>query len=128
MKTAPAEPVWLDADLKRVAQIISNLLNNAAKYTPPGGRIELAASVADGMVAIRISDTGIGIAASMLPRIFELFTQVDGAAERSQGGLGVGLALARQLAEMHGGHISVESPGTDGGAVFTVHLPVVAAG
>jgi signal transduction histidine kinase len=122
--TAPAEPVWLDADLTRVAQIISNLLNNAAKYTPPGGRIDLAASVADGMVAIRISDTGIGIAAAMLPRIFELFTQVDGAAARSQGGLGVGLALSRQLAQMHGGDIAVESPGTNGGAVFTLHLPV----
>jgi signal transduction histidine kinase len=114
--TVPGNIVWLDADATRVAQIISNLLNNAAKYTPPGGQIELVGEKIGNAVAIRVIDTGIGIPAAMLPKIFELFTQVDGAIERSQGGLGVGLALARQLAEMHGGRIEVESPGKDGGS------------
>jgi signal transduction histidine kinase len=122
--TAPAHPVWLDADLTRVAQIISNLLNNAARYTPAGGRIELTAHVADGQAVVRVSDSGVGIPAAMLSRIFDLFTQGDGAAERSQGGLGVGLALSRQLAAMHGGQITVASPGIHGGSDFTLWLPL----
>jgi signal transduction histidine kinase/CheY-like chemotaxis protein len=122
--TVPGNIVWLNVDVTRVAQIISNLLNNAAKYTPQGGKIELVAEVVGSEVQIRITDTGIGIPAAMLPRIFELFTQVDHAAERSQGGLGVCLALARQLAEMHEGGIEVASPGEKGGSVFTLRLPV----
>ncbi|HEX8786444.1 MAG TPA: ATP-binding protein, partial [Telluria sp.] len=121
--TMPGNIVWLDADVTRVVQIISNLLNNAAKYTPPGGRIDLVAELVDGEAVIRIIDSGIGVPPAMLPKIFDLFTQVDGAAERSQGGLGVGLALSRRLAEMHGGCIEAESPGEPGGSVFTLRLP-----
>ena len=124
--TLPDEAVWLDADLTRLAQIVSNLLNNAAKYTPPGGRIDLAAHIAGGDVLIRVSDTGIGIAPAMQSSIFELFTQVDAGMERSQGGLGVGLALAKQLAEMHAGGIEVASPRPGGGSVFTLRLPLAA--
>ncbi|MGB9110255.1 MAG: ATP-binding protein, partial [Telluria sp.] len=122
--TMPGTPVWLNADPTRIAQIVSNLLNNAAKYTPQDGKIDLVADADETSVTIRISDNGIGIDAAMLPRIFDLFTQVDGAIERSQGGLGVGLALARRLAEMHGGHIGAESAGPNAGAVFTLTLPV----
>jgi signal transduction histidine kinase/ActR/RegA family two-component response regulator len=124
--TLPGTAVWLNADMTRVAQIISNLLNNAAKYTPPGGDIELVAEVVGGEVVVRVIDSGIGIPAAMLPRIFELFTQVDGSAERSKGGLGVGLALAKRLAEMHDGSVEVESPGDQAGAVFTLRLPIMA--
>jgi len=120
----PGTPVWLDADPTRIAQIVSNLLNNAAKYTPQGGKIDLVADADQGSVRIRIADNGIGIEAAMLPHIFDLFTQVDGASERSQGGLGVGLALARRLAEMHGDRIDADSPGKDAGAAFTLTLPV----
>ena len=122
--TMPGTPVWLNADPTRIAQIVSNLLNNAAKYTPQDGKIDLVADADETSVTIRISDNGIGIDAAMLPRIFDLFTQVDGAIERSQGGLGVGLALARSLAEMHGGRIGAESAGPNAGAVFTLTLPV----
>ncbi len=125
--TMPGNVVWLEADVTRVAQIVSNLLNNAAKYTPPGGQIELIAEAQDGEVAIRIVDNGIGIAPDMLPRIFDLFTQVDGGAARSQGGLGVGLALARRLADMHGGSIAAESAGAMAGSVFTLRLPAAQA-
>jgi CheY-like chemotaxis protein len=121
--TVPGNIVWLDADATRVAQIVSNLLNNAAKYTPKGGQIELVAEASGDEVVIRVTDNGIGIPEAMLPKIFELFTQVDRSNERSQGGLGVGLALARQLAEMHGGRIGVESPGRQGGSDFILRLP-----
>jgi CheY-like chemotaxis protein/two-component sensor histidine kinase len=125
--TVPGNIVWLDADLTRVAQIISNLLNNAAKYTPPGGQIDLVAETDGREVAIRVIDNGIGIPAAMLPKIFDLFTQVDASIERSQGGLGVGLALARQLTAMHGGRIDVASPAGESGSVFTLRLPMAAA-
>ena len=125
--TVPVDAVWLNVDVTRIAQVISNLLNNAAKYTPAGGRIELAAEVVADEVAIRVSDTGIGIAPAMLPRIFELFTQADRSDTRSQGGLGVGLALAQHLAEMHEGHIEAASAGEGRGSVFTLRLPTAAA-
>ena len=122
--TMPGNIVWLHVDAIRVVQIISNLLNNAAKYTPRGGQIKLLAEVIETQVVIRIIDTGIGIPAAMLSKIFDLFTQVDGVAERSKSGLGVGLALSRKLAEMHEGCIEVESLGEERGAVFTLRLPV----
>lgn len=122
--TMPCTKVWLNADPTRISQIISNLLNNAAKYTPQGGKIDLKADVEEDIARIRIADNGIGIEQAMLPGIFDLFTQVDGSIERSQGGLGVGLALARRLAEMHGGRIDVESAGKNAGAAFTFTLPV----
>jgi signal transduction histidine kinase/ActR/RegA family two-component response regulator len=122
--SVPGGVVYLDVDATRVVQIISNLLNNAAKYTSNGGRLDLVAEVIGDEVLIRIIDTGIGIAPEMLPRIFELFSQVDRAAERSQSGLGVGLALARHLAQLHGGSIDVASAGANRGSVFTLRLPV----
>jgi signal transduction histidine kinase len=120
----PGDPLWIDADLTRIAQVVSNLLNNAAKYTPPGGQIRLMVVDEDTQVAISVFDNGIGIAAPMLPKIFDLFTQVEGAVERSRGGLGIGLALARQLVEMHSGSIEAQSDGPDRGSVFTVRLPL----
>jgi signal transduction histidine kinase len=123
----PSEPIWLDADLTRLAQLVGNLLNNAAKYTPPGGRIGVRLRVEAEEAVIAISDTGIGIPLDMQSRVFELFTQVENAADRSQGGLGIGLALVRQLAAMHGGSVSAESGGAGQGSVFTVRLPRAAA-
>ncbi len=121
-------PLWLHADITRVAQVVSNLLNNAAKYTPDGGRIMLSAHAAGSEAVVSISDNGVGIPAGMLPRIFDLFTQAEKRDERSRGGLGIGLALARQLVELHGGSIEVASPGAGMGSTFTVHLPLQRAG
>ena len=123
----PPEPIPLDADPTRVAQILMNLLNNAAKYTPPGGRIELAARVERDFVEIRVRDNGIGIPAEMLPRVFEMFTQVDRSLERSQGGLGIGLTLVRRLVELHGGSVEARSDGPGTGSEFLVRLPVAQA-
>ena len=120
----PAEPVWLDADLTRLSQVVSNLLNNAAKYTPEGGTVTLTA-VADGAMAeIRVSDTGVGIPPEMQSRIFEIFAQVEDHLTKAQGGLGIGLALAKQLVTLHGGTLTVESAGQDQGSTFTVRVPV----
>ncbi len=120
----PEPDLPLDGDLTRLAQVLGNLLNNAAKYTPEGGRIELSAR-ADGPrhVLIRVQDNGVGIPADMLPRVFDLFTQVGRDLARAQGGLGIGLSLARKLVEMHGGTLEAESAGSDQGAVFKVRLP-----
>ena len=101
--TIPPQPIHLEADPTRLAQVLLNLLNNAAKYTDQGGRIWLTAERQGDQVLIRVKDTGIGIPAEMLPRIFEMFTQVDRSLERSQGGLGIGLTLVQRLVEMHGG-------------------------
>ncbi|THD61247.1 hybrid sensor histidine kinase/response regulator [Phenylobacterium sp.] len=120
-----ADPVWLDADPTRVAQVVSNLLNNAAKYTPPGGQIRLAAQVVDGFVHIEVTDNGIGIPDEMQSKIFELFAQVKNSATRAQEGLGIGLALVKQLVELHGGSISLQSSGPDLGSSFQVRLPVI---
>ncbi|ATC31659.1 hybrid sensor histidine kinase/response regulator [Caulobacter vibrioides] len=120
----PKAPVWLDADHTRVAQIVANLLNNAAKYTPPGGVVTLAA-VADGRtVMIKVSDTGVGIPEEMQSKIFEIFAQVEDHLGKSQGGLGIGLALVRQLVALHGGTITVHSDGEGKGSTFTVRLPL----
>lgn len=121
----PVEPVWLEADLTRLAQVLSNLLNNAAKYTPDGGQIGLTVTKMEDKVMISVSDNGSGIPPEMLPRIFELFTQLDHGHARAQGGLGIGLALSRQLVEMHGGTVTVQSEGVGRGSVFTVELPVL---
>jgi signal transduction histidine kinase len=123
----PANPIWVDADLTRLAQVISNLLNNAAKYTPAGGRISLSAQVQGETAVIAVSDNGIGIAADMLPEVFQLFAQVDNHLDRAQGGLGIGLALVKQLVSMHSGTVDVASPGINFGSVFTVRLPVAAS-
>ncbi len=125
--TLPEEPVWLAADPTRLAQVISNLLTNAAKYTPEGGCIELSAASEGGEVIIRVTDTGLGIPPGMLAEVFEMFTQVNRTLERSQGGLGIGLALVKRLVEFHGGTITAESPGLGQGSTFTVRLPRVDA-
>jgi CheY-like chemotaxis protein len=121
----PPEPAVVEADPTRLAQAFLNLLNNAAKYTPPGGRIRLTADVQGGEAVVRVRDTGVGIPAAMLPHIFELFTQVDRSLERSQGGLGVGLTLVRRLVEMHGGSVEARSEGPGQGSEFVVRLPVI---
>lgn len=123
----PAESVWLEGDATRLSQIFSNLLTNAAKYSEPGGRIHLSARVADDRVTVEVADTGIGLAAEHLPLVFEMFSQVERAQSRSQGGLGLGLSLVKGLVAMHDGTISVHSPGLGQGSRFVVALPTVSA-
>jgi len=118
------EPMPLCADAVRVEQILVNLLSNAAKYTPENGRIWVRAFPQAGHAVYKIKDTGIGIPAEMLPRIFELFTQVERSLDRAQGGLGIGLTVVRKLAEMHGGSVSATSEGPGLGSEFTVRLPL----
>jgi CheY-like chemotaxis protein len=115
------------ADPARLAQILANLLNNAAKYTPDGGAIWLTVEREENKAVFRIRDTGAGIAPDMLPRIFEPFIQADQSLDRSQGGLGIGLTLARRLVEMHGGTIEAHSAGLGQGSEFNVRLPAIEA-
>src|SRR5262249_60521564 len=103
--------------------VLSNLLNNAAKYTPDGGKILLAAELDAGHVVVSVKDTGIGIAPETLPRVFEMFSQVKPAGKRSQGGLGIGLSLAKEFIKMHGGTIEARSPGLGRGTEIVVRLP-----
>ncbi|MCS0584264.1 ATP-binding protein [Massilia pinisoli] len=121
----PDRPVFLNGDATRLAQILSNLLNNAAKYTNRGGRVGLKATVDDRTLNLVVSDTGIGIAPDMLDTVFEMFVQVDSTLERSNAGLGVGLSLARKLVELHGGTIEAHSAGVGHGSQFVVRLPIV---
>ncbi len=121
----PPGPVYLDADLTRLAQVFGNLLSNSAKYTRQGGRIWLDARRRGEEIVVSVRDNGIGIPAESLPKIFDMFSQVDRSIERSTGGLGIGLALVKGLVEMHGGTVSAES-GSDGkGSTFTVRLPAL---
>jgi signal transduction histidine kinase/CheY-like chemotaxis protein len=122
----PPEPINLDADVVRLAQVFSNLLNNSAKYTGPGGRIAVTAERDGNMVSVAVQDSGVGIPTAMLTRVFEPFTQLDNSLERTRGGLGIGLALAKRLVEMHGGVIEAHSRGTGLGSRFVVRLPVSA--
>jgi PAS domain S-box-containing protein len=119
------QPVFLNADLTRLAQAVSNVLNNAAKYTDRGGRIWLTAERQGSDAVITVRDTGIGIPAEALPHIFEMFTQADGRDEHGRGGLGIGLALVRRLVEMHDGSIAARSEGPGLGSEFTIRLPAV---
>lgn len=121
----PAEPVPLEGDLTRLAQVVGNILTNAAKYTPEGGRIEISARRDGAWAVVSVSDSGVGIAPEMLPTVFEMFSQVNKTLDRSQGGLGIGLALALRLAEMHGGSVEAESRGLGRGSTFTVRLPAL---
>ena len=123
----PEEPLHVRADLTRLAQMLSNLINNAAKYTPEGGRIDLSGDRDGAEVVIKVTDTGVGIPGEMLSKVFDLFTQVGRTLDRSQGGLGIGLSLVRRLVEMHGGTVRAESPGLGLGSTFTVRLPHAAA-
>jgi signal transduction histidine kinase/CheY-like chemotaxis protein len=120
----PSEAIWLNGDLVRLAQMVANLLDNAAKYTPEGGHIGLAAHRIDDEVSLTVSDTGIGISPEHLGNVFELFKQVNRSVERSAGGFGLGLTLVRTLAELHGGTAEVASDGPGLGSRFTVRLPV----
>ncbi len=121
--TLPARQTILDADPTRLAQVFSNLLTNSAKYTERGGRIWLSAERAESAVRVTVRDTGIGIPKESLPKIFDMFSQVDRSIERSTGGLGIGLALVKGLVEMHGGSVSVASEGQGMGTTFVVTLP-----
>jgi PAS domain S-box-containing protein len=119
----PSDPVYLDADPARLAQVIGNLLNNAFKFTDMGGRVGLTIETERNHVTIRVRDDGIGIAADQLPHLFDMFTQVDTSLERSRDGLGIGLTLVKTLVEMHGGTVEVYSDGLTLGSEFTVRLP-----
>ncbi len=121
----PEQTVLVDADMTRLTQVVSNLLNNAAKFTPEGGLVTLSATIEGATVAITVTDTGIGIPAPMLPRVFDMFTQVNRTLERSQGGLGIGLALVKRLVEMHGGSVEARSAGENCGTSVVVRLPAV---
>ncbi len=125
--TLAASPVWLDVDPARLEQVLGNLLDNASKYTPAGGRIWVTVTSEPNTVAFRVRDDGSGIDPELRPRIFDLFTQADKSLDRSEGGLGIGLALARQIVGMSGGTIEVDSEGSDRGSEFTVRLPLAAA-
>lgn len=122
---APNDAVWLDGDFTRLSQVVSNLLTNAAKYTPAEGRIRLSAGVEQDRVRIEIADNGVGVPHDMQGRIFDLFTQSKGPDDRSRDGLGIGLALVRQLVELHDGAIKLESAGPGEGSCFTLWLPAV---
>ena len=122
----PQEQVSLTGDLVRLAQVLSNLLNNAAKFTPTGGHIALTATAANGVLKLSIKDNGMGIDAQLLPRIFDLFAQGDQTLDRSEGGLGIGLTLVKHLIEMHGGAIEARSEGRGSGSEFIITLPGVA--
>jgi PAS domain S-box-containing protein len=124
--SVPSEVIPVQGDPTRLEQIVANLLNNAAKYTEPGGHITVSLSREEGQAVVRVRDTGIGIAPEMQKHIFELFVQAEQSLDRSQGGLGIGLTLAHSLVELHGGTISVASEGLGRGTEFVVRLPVLA--
>jgi PAS domain S-box-containing protein len=119
----PDEPVEVDGDPVRLAQVFANLLNNASKYTPPGGQIDVVVQAGPDAVEVRVRDTGEGLAPDMLTRVFGLFTQVSHPADRHQGGLGIGLSLVEGLVRLHGGTVEARSPGLGGGSEFIVRLP-----
>jgi two-component system CheB/CheR fusion protein len=122
--TVPEEPLPVYGDAVRLAQVFANLLNNAAKYTPNGGSLGIAAARASRQVRVKVTDNGIGIEAHDLPEVFEMFVQLDHGHARAQGGLGIGLSLARRIVEMHGGSIVAASEGDNRGSEFTVCLPL----
>jgi signal transduction histidine kinase len=123
----PPEPVFVQADVARLEQVLMNLLNNAAKYTEPGGHVTVTAGREGGQAVVRVRDNGIGIRREMLPRIFDLFQQADRVPGRVIEGLGIGLTLVRNLVELHGGTVSADSEGPGRGSEFTVRLPALAA-
>ena len=121
----PDAPIWLDADLVRLAQAVSNLLNNAAKYTERGGYVWLSAERDGDAAVITVRDTGVGIPAAVLPHVFEMFTQGEQIRARTLGGLGIGLTLVKRLVEMHGGTVHAESGGQDMGSTFVIRVPAL---
>jgi len=128
LKVSPrAEDVQIEADPARIRQVVANLIHNAAKFTPPGGRIDVLADRNDDEVLLCVRDSGIGISPDLLPYVFDLFTQADRSLDRSHGGLGIGLTLVKRLVEMHGGRVQATSAGLGMGSEFEVHLPIIAA-
>jgi signal transduction histidine kinase/ActR/RegA family two-component response regulator len=121
----PGEPMPVSGDETRLAQVIANLLNNAAKYTPEGGHIQLQLERSGSDAVLRVRDNGIGIAADLLPKVFDLFSQADRSLARSEGGMGIGLTLVRRLVELHGGAVEAFSAGTGCGSEFVVRLPLI---
>jgi CheY-like chemotaxis protein len=122
----PAERLAVRCDVVRLAQVLLNLLNNSAKYTPEGGRITLTVErTSTNQARISVADTGMGIAPNMLPKIFDLFTQLDRTLDRAEGGLGIGLTLVRRLTELHDGSVEVSSPGIGQGSEFVVNVPLI---
>lgn len=117
------EPIIVEADSVRLEQVFNNLLTNAVKYTPAGGKISVSVEAPNGEVSLHFKDNGIGITPELLPRVFELFTQADRSLDRAQGGMGIGLTLVRSLIEMHGGHVKAHSDGPGKGSEFTITLP-----
>jgi len=122
----PDESVIVNVDPTRMAQVLSNIIGNAIKYTPAGGRISVSASAADGLASLTIADNGIGMAPELVPRIFDLFVQGDRALDRREGGLGVGLTIAKRLVDLQGGTLTAASEGPDAGSRFTIGLPLAA--
>ena len=121
----PPTPIWIHGDFARLAQVVGNLLNNGAKYTAEGGRIELSATADRGEAIVTVRDNGIGIDGALLPHVFELFTQGERSLDRSQGGLGVGLTVVQRLVELHHGRVEVRSEGAGKGALFSIVLPCI---
>nr|WP_267876711.1 ATP-binding protein [Massilia genomosp. 1] len=117
------EPAWVDGDPTRLEQIATNLIDNALKYTPPGGTIDIAVSDHDDEIVLEVRDTGVGISAELLPHVFDVFVQGSITLDRAQGGLGIGLALVRRLVELHGGKVSAHSDGASAGSTFVIRLP-----
>lgn len=120
----PSQPIFMDADMTRLGQVFANLLNNAAKFSERGGQIRLSVEREGQNAVVRVTDTGIGIAPDMLHRVFQMFSQVDQSIEKSQGGLGIGLCLVKQLVGMHGGSVEARSEGHGMGSEFIVRLPL----
>jgi len=125
--TTPSQPLYVEGDAMRLTQVVANLLDNAAKYTDPGGNVWLSAEREGEQAVVRVKDSGIGIPSEMLPRIFDMFTQGGLPLERAQGGLGVGLALVERLVLLHGGNVSAYSSGAGQGSQFTIRLPLAQA-
>ena len=125
--TIPATPVWVDADVIRLEQVLVNLLSNAANYTPDHGNIMVAVDRAGGRAELRVTDNGIGIAPEMLTSVFDLFTRAEGARDLSRNGLGIGLNIVKRIVELHGGSVVARSDGPGAGSEFVVSLPLAAS-
>ena len=117
-----AEPAWVDGDPVRIEQVLTNILTNAVKYTPPGGRIRVALRADGADAVLSVEDSGFGISPSLLPFIFDMYVQADQTLDRARGGLGIGLALVRRLVELHGGTVTASSDGEGHGSRFTIRL------